>query len=337
MSLSPVPRNRQCHGGVALLMADVVVATAFGGPEVLSVVEADVRPPGPREVTIRVRAAGVNPIDYKRYSGAMGRDERSLPMRMGYELAGVVTAAGDDAIGPAGRLHVGDEVIAYGRGIAGAYASEVTWPADVVVPKPTGLGWEQAAGLLLAGATAMHTLAATGVRNHNAVLIHGVSGAVGLITAQLAIMRGAQVIGTASAGRHESLRRYGVEPVTYGPGLAERVRARAPGGIDAAIDTAGTDEAIDVSLALVTDRARIATIVAFGRGAEAGIQTLGGGPGATDSGAEIRSRAWSELVPLAADGKLDVVIAQTFPLHDAAAAHELVATGHAGGKVVLLP
>jgi NADPH:quinone reductase len=317
-------------------MAIAVVATAFGGPEVLSVVEAQIRPPRLQEVTIQVAAAGVNPIDYKRYSGAMGRDEGSLPMRLGYELAGVITAAGADAIGPSGRLQVGDEVIAYGHGVAGAYASEVTWPADIVVPKPTGLGWEQASGLLLAGTTAMHALAATGVEGHDVVLIHGVSGAVGLITAQLAIMRGARVIGTASAGRHESLRRYGIEPVTYGPGLAERVRECAPGGIDAAIDTAGTDEAIDVSLALVADRARIATIAAFGRGAQAGIKTLGGGPDA-DSGTEIRSRAWSQLVPLAADGKLDVVIARTFPLRDAAAAHELIATGHAGGKIILLP
>lgn len=318
-------------------MATMVVATAFGGPEVLSLVEEEVPEPGPGEVTIRVRAAAVNPLDYLLYSGALGEDRESLPLRVGQELAGVVSAVGPEAAGPAGAIRVGDEVIAYPRDVSGAHATEVTWPASGVVPKPASLGWEQASGLLLVGSTAVHALAATDVGDGDTALIHGVFGGVGLVAAQLAIIRGARVIGTASPERHDSLRRYGIEPVAYGPGLTERVRERAPGGIDAAIDAAGTDEAIEASLALVSEKARIATLVAFQQGNEAGIKTLGAGGGATDPGTDIRSNAWSELVALAAEGKLEVVVARTFPLAEAAAAHELVATGHAGGKVVLLP
>jgi NADPH:quinone reductase len=319
-------------------MAEVVVATAFGGPEVLSVVDEAVRPPGDGEVTIRVRAIGVNPVDYKLYSGSFGRDSTSLPLRLGAELSGVVTAVGARAVGPAGPVRVGDEVIVYRA--PGAYASEITLPAGVVVPKPASLSWEKAAGLLLVGATAVHALTATGVGEGDVVLIHGASGGVGRIAAQLAVLRGARVIGTAGAAHHESLRGYGVEPVVYGAGLAERVRERVPGErdkpMDAAIDAVGTDEAIDVSLELVADRHRIATVVAFERGAEAGIQRLGGAGGA-DPGTEIRAAAWAELVPLAAEGKLDIVVTRTFPLRQAGAAHELVAAGHAGGKVILLP
>jgi NADPH:quinone reductase-like Zn-dependent oxidoreductase len=315
-------------------MATVIVATAFGGPEVLSVVEQDVPEPGPGQVTIQVRAVGVNPVDVKVVAGFFGRDPNSLPLRLGSELSGVVTAVGPGASGPAGEIHVGDEVVA--SRVTGAYASEVTTSAATVVPKPAGLGWEPAAGLLVVGGTAVHALATVGVGEGDTVLIHGVSGGVGLIAAQLAVRRGARVIGTASATRHEALRRYGIEPVAYGPGLADRVRALAPDGVDAAIDAVGTDEAIDVSLELVPDKDRIVTIAGFQRGAQAGIKRIGGAPGA-DRGDEIRSRAWSELLPLAAAGELDVVIARTFALKDAAAALEFVGEGHAGGKVILLP
>lgn len=319
-------------------MAQVVVATGFGGPEVLDTVEQAVPEPGPSEVTIRIHAVAVNPLDYLEYSGAFGEDHDTLPLRVGHELAGVVTAAGAHAVGPAGPVYVGDEVIAYRRDGSGAYATEVTWPAAIVVPKPATLTWEQASGLLHAGTTAVHALTATHVSSDETVLIHGVSGSVGFITAQLARLRGASVIGTASEARHEMLRGLGVEPIAYGPGLPERIRDRAaPRQIAAAIDAAGTDEAIETSLALVPDRTRIATLVAFQRGNQAGINTLGAGGGATDPGTDIRAKAWSQLASLAADGKVDVAVARTFPLAEAAAAHKLVATGHAGGKVVLRP
>jgi NADPH2:quinone reductase len=318
-------------------MAKVVKATAFGGPEVLAIVDEPVSAAGPGEVTIRVEAAAVNPIDYKIYSGLLGRDPATLPQRVGMELAGVVVAAGPGVHGPVGPVRVGDEVIAYRRDGPGAYATEVTWAAEFVVPKPARLGFAEASGLLLTGSTAVHALTATGVRAGDTLLLHGAAGSVGRHIAQLARLSRAEVIGTASPGRHDELRAYGVRPVAYGPGLADRVRALAPGGVDAAIDAAGTDEAVDASLELVADRARIATLAAFGRGAEAGIKTLGTVPGATDRGDEVRRQAWPRLLDLAADGRLRTTVTRTFPLAEAAQAHAFVAEGHARGKVVLVP
>jgi NADPH:quinone reductase-like Zn-dependent oxidoreductase len=132
------------------------------------------------------------------------------------------------------------------------------------------------------------------------------------------------------------LRDFGVEPVAYGAGLEERVRALAPGGVDATVDTAGGDEALDTSLALVADRDRIVTLIASRRAFELGIKVIGGAPGA-DPGTEIRSAARLELVRLARDGKLRVVVAGAYPLAEAGAAHRALATGHAHGKIVLIP
>ncbi|WP_405138959.1 zinc-binding alcohol dehydrogenase family protein [Nocardia sp. NBC_01388] len=313
-------------------MATAIVAAEYGGPEVLTPVEVDVPEPGPGEVTVQVRAAGVNPFDYKIYSGAFGTDDSKLPLRIGLESSGVVTAVGPDALGPSGPIQVGEEVIVRG----GGYVTELTVPAARVLPKPAEVSWEVAAGLLAVGGTAVHLVVATGVGPGDTVLIHGAAGSVGSLAAQLAVARGARVIGTAAPARHERLRSYGVEPVEYGPGLADRVRALAPDGVDAAIDTIGTDEAVDVSLELVADHTRIATIAAFGRAAADGFQALGGGPGA-DPGTEVRDNAWRELLPLIASGKLELVITATYPLTEAAAAHEFVLGGHAGGKVILLP
>lgn len=315
-------------------MTHAVLATSYGGPEALEVHDVEVSSPGSGEVTIDVRAAGVNPWDVKLYSGAMGSDSGRLPLPLGLEVSGVVTAVGSDATGPAGLVEVGDKVIGYP--VSGGYAGIVTVPATSVFPKPEALSFEQAAGLCATGVTAYHLLEATGVGLGDTVLVHGVSGGVGLITAQLAADRGATVIGTASAGRHDALREYGVTPVEYGEGLVGRVRALAPDGVDVALDTAGTDEAVDTSLALVQDHDRIATIAAFGRAEQAGITLLGNGPGA-DPGEEIRSRARLVLTALAERGLLRVVVARTFPLDEAADAHTLVAEGHAGGKVVLVP
>jgi NADPH2:quinone reductase len=313
-------------------MARVVVATAFGGPDVLSLVDEPLDVPAAGEVRLAVRAAGINPIDWKRYSGLMGTGAE-LPMRLGYEAAGVVTEVGGEAVGPAGPVAVGDEVIAYSVG--GAYADELVVAASAAVPKPAAMSWEEAGGLMLSGVTASHTLAASGVGAGETVLVHGAAGGVGLMVVQLAAARGARVIGTASARNHEYLRELGAEPTTYGEGLADRVRALAPGGVDAAIDCIGTDEAVDVSLELVADRDRIASIAAFARGAEAGIKLLGGGPGA-DPGTELREAARLQLTALVEQGKLKVR-ARSFALDDVAAAHREGQTGHVTGKLVLVP
>jgi NADPH:quinone reductase len=310
-------------------MAKVVLATAFGGPEVLSVVDQEVGDPGPGEVRLEVHAAGVNPADIKSYGGAWGTDPAQLPKRLGFEASGVVTAVGADA-----SASVGDEVIAFR--VTGAYASEIVVSADALVSKPQELGWAEAGALLLTGGTAVHALTATAVAEGETVLIHGASGGVGLMAVQLAVLRGARVIATASPARHDLLRELGADPVAYGDGLLDRVRAAAPDGVDVALDLIGSEEALDTSLALVDDHGRIATIVITPRARAAGIKLLGGGPGA-DPGDELRMAARPELARLAGEGRLRVVVAQTFPLDQVADAHRLVGSGHVTGKVVLLP
>lgn len=314
-------------------MTTAVVATAFGGPEVLAVVHPELPRPGRGQVSIRVKGAAVNPIDYKLYGGAMGEDPSRLPMPLGMEVSGVVTDVGPDAVGPGGPVSVGDEVIAYP--VAGGYASDVTVPATSVIPKPARMSWEEAAGLMLTGVTAVHALTTVAVTRGDTVLVHGASGGVGLAAAQIALDEGAIVVGTAGPRRHEALRGHGVVPVAYGPGLADRVREAAPDGVDAAIDAVGTDEAVDTSLQLVDARDRIVSIAAFSR-ADSGIALIGGGPGA-DPGTEIRDAARLQLIRRIDAGTLRVVVARTFPLAEAADAHRLVADGHAGGKVILLP
>ncbi|HTT51054.1 MAG TPA: NADP-dependent oxidoreductase [Streptosporangiaceae bacterium] len=317
----------------------MVVATAFGGPEVLSVVDQPVPEPGPGQARIEVRAAGVNPVDWKVYSGRMGADPARLPMRLGSEAAGVVTAvgpgpAGTAVAGPAGPVRVGDEVIAFRA--PGAYAAALIAPADALVPKPAALDWAQASALMLTGVTAWHALAATGVRRGDTVLMHGAAGGVGIMAVQLAVSRGATVIATASPPRHDFLRGLGAIAVAYGDGLAGRVRAAAPGGVAVALDLIGTGEALDVSLALVPDRSRIATIVVTPRARETGIKLLGGAPGA-DPGTVIRSAARLDLARLAGDGALHVFVTRTYPLSQVAAAHRMSMAGHATGKIALIP
>jgi NADPH2:quinone reductase len=315
-------------------MVAKVVATAFGGPEVLAVIDEEVGPPGPGQVLLEMRGAGTNPVDYKLYGGARGKDPSLLPMSLGLESSGVVLAVGDGADGPAGAVHVGDEVIAFRA--PGSYAERLLVAASAVVPKPPTLSFEEGAGLMLVGTTAVHALVAVGVTRGETLVLHGASGGVGLLAVQLAVAQGVRVIGTASEETHAELRRLGAEPVVYGEGLVERIRDLAPDGVDAAIDSVGTDEAIDTSLELVADRRRIATLAAAQRGLELGILVLGGAPGA-DPGTEIRSKARLELVQQADKGLLEVRVAATYPLADAAEAHRQLATGHAHGKIILVP
>ena len=278
---------------------------------------------------VDVRAAGANPVDYRLYSGDMGRDPANLPMPVGMEIAGVVAAVTQGVAGYTGALTVGDAVIV--TGVRGGYAEQVLAAASDVGHKPEALSFEAASGLLLAGGTAWHLLTNTGVRTGDTVLIHGGSGGVGLMAVQLAVARGARVIATASPARHDQLRRYGAEPVAYGAGLADRVRAI--GRVDAALDLVGTDEALDTSVELVADRSRIATIAGFARAGALGIAALTG----ADGGQEIRDAARAELLALAVDGKVEVTVDRVFSLGEAAEAHRYLQAGHARGKVVLVP
>lgn len=309
-------------------MTHTVVATTYGGPDALALQDITTPSPAEGQALIDVKAAGVNPIDWKLYSGAFGTDPDKLPMRLGLEISGTVAAVGPGVVG----LNPGDDVIATGS--IGGYATQVIAAADEVFKKPASLSFNEAAGFLLTGQTAIHLLEATNVTEGDTVLIHGAAGGVGLLATQLAKARGATVIATASAARHDQLRGYGAIPVEYGPGLQERVSAIGP--VDAALDLVGTDEAADVSLALVADKDRIATIAGFARAASDGFKALGGGPGA-DPGTEIRLAARPELIRLAGNGELEVTVDRTYPLTEARQAHEYGQTGHARGKIILLP
>ena len=245
--------------------------------------------------------------------------------------AGVVTAVGPDAEGRGGPLAVGDEVVV-SPVPGGAYADAVTVPAANAVPKPAELPWPEAASVLSVGATALHALQFVAMKPGETLLVHGGSGSVGQLTVQLASSAGVTVVATAGARNHDLLRSFGALPVTYGPGLIDRVREAAPQGVDAVVDTIGTDEAVDTSLALVADPSRIVSIAAFGR-ADTGIVLISG----DDPETHVRANAWKTLFPALVDGSLKIVIAKAFPLERAAEALQFVRDGHAAGKVVLLP
>lgn len=306
------------------------IADEFGGPEVLHPSEEPIEAPKPGEVTIAVRAAGMNPADYKRVAGAYGSND--LPVRPGSEVAGVVLALGEATELASGGGAVGDEVLAFR--IVGGWSSVVTVPAADVFAKPATLDFPEAANLFLAGTTAAEALDVTRVGGDDTVLIHGASGAVGVSAIQQAKVIGARVIGTASERNFDLLRRFGAEPLAYGDGLEERVRRIAPDGIQVAIDTVGTQEATDVSLALVADRLRIVTIAAPQRAKEFGFIAIGG---MMPSSVAFRAEVRPLLVRLAAEGKLVVPIARTFPLSEVAEAVRLLMTEHPGGKLALIP
>lgn len=255
-------------------------------------------------------------------------------MRLGFEAAGVVLSTGGDVVGPSGPVRSGDEVIVYRA--TGAYASVILAPVEEVVAKPEAMTFEEASGLMLAGVTAFHALRASSVIAGDTVVIHGAAGGVGLMAVQLAVAEGARVIGTAGPAQHELVRSFGAEPVNYGDGLLERIRALAPGGVDVALDCVGSEEALEVSVALVGDRSRIVTIAASGRAPELGIKAIGAGPGA-DPGTELRARARLELVRRVEQGTLRVIVDTAYPLVDVQAAHRQLMSGHAHGKIVLLP
>ena len=296
-----------------------VVVDEFGGPGVLHVADRELPEPGAGQVRVRVRAAGVNGIDGTIRSGAAQQMfPTELPAVLGLEISGTVDGVGAGVEG----LAAGDEVLGFADG--GGYAEYAL--ATTVAPKPAELGWTEAASLPVAGETALRVLRVLEVTQGDTLLIHGAAGGVGTVAVQLAIARGATVVGTASEANHDHLRELGAIPVLYGDGLVERVRAAAPDGVDAVFDAAGRG-ALPDSIELRGGASRIVTIadpVAFGLGIPFS------GEAARDAG------DLAEVARLAADGRLRVTVAETYPLEKAPAAHEVVATGHGRGKVVLL-
>ncbi|CAA9388657.1 MAG: hypothetical protein AVDCRST_MAG03-436 [uncultured Rubrobacteraceae bacterium] len=296
-----------------------VVMDEFGGPGVLHVAERELPEPGAGQVRVRVRASGVNPFDGKVRSGRMQQMfTTELPAVLGLEISGVVDAVGSGVEG----LAAGDEVLGHAEG--GGYAEYAL--ATTVAPKPDGLGWAEAAALPVAAETALRVLDLLGVARGDTVLVHGAAGAVGTVAVQIAAARGATVVGTASEANHDYLRELGATPVVYGEGLIDRVRAVAPDGVDAVFDVAGQG-ALPDSIELRGGTSRIATI------ADPEAYRLG----VTFSGASARDAGeLAELARQAADGRLRLTVARTYPLEEAPAAHASVDTGHGRGKIVLL-
>ncbi len=303
-----------------------MMAPDYGRPFQMRPYDVDLPDPGPDEVTIDVRAAGMNPADYKAVSGVRGRDESKLPLPVGFEVAGVISAAG-----PATGFDIGDAVLAFR--IAGGYAEAVTVPAKDVFAKPDALDFPEAANLLLVGATAADMLRVVPVESGQTVVVHGASGGVGVSLLQQLAPLGVRAIGTASERHFQTVRRFGGEPVTYGDGLEQRLRELAPDGIDAAFDCVGTDEAVDTSLALA-GKDRLVTVAAQGRAERDGFAALGG---MRPESAAFRDEVRGRLVDMASRGDLVVPMARTYPLREAAEALELLAGQHPGGKLALIP
>ncbi|MFE2727755.1 NADP-dependent oxidoreductase [Kitasatospora sp. NPDC059327] len=297
----------------------------YGGPEVVEYLDLPDPKVGPDSVLVEVRAAGVNPVDWKVREGALdGLLDAHFPLVMGWDAAGVVRAVG----GGVTEFAPGDEVYGYVRKDTvehGTYAELVAAPVRTLARKPAALDWARSGGLPLAGLTALQGLRALRVKAGDTVLVHAAAGGVGHLAVQIAAARGARVIGTAGARNHDYLRGLGAEPVAHGEGLAERVRALAPDGVDAALDLVGGG-ALDVSAALVADPSRIASV------ADYRVRALGG------HYVWVRPDAagLAELAALADEGRLTVTVASTFPLAQAGSAQALSAEGRTRGKIVLL-
>jgi NADPH:quinone reductase len=305
------------------------VAVQFGGPEALQKIEVDVPEPGPGHVTIDVRAVGMNPADAKHI--APGQDPRVLPLAVGYEVAGILTAVGPDTELASGAGAPGDEVVA--SQVSGGYTTAITVPAGSVFAKPDPLSFAEAANLLLVGTTAAELLHVSGAQPGETVLLHGAAGAVGNSVLQQARQLGVRVIGTASEANFDFVRQYGGTPVEYGPGLLERVQGAAPEGVAAALDTVGSDEAADVSLALVPDRKRVVTIAAAPRAKADGYIFIGA---SNRQSGPFRARTRPRILELARSGVLTVPIARTFKFDDAPAALAMLISPHPPGKIALI-
>ncbi|TKI02834.1 NADP-dependent oxidoreductase [Martelella alba] len=291
---------------------------AFGGPDVLEVVERLNPHPGPGQIRIAVRAAGINASDWKKRQGLM---DPQLPQTLGYEAAGIVDELGEGVTDAA----VGDRVFGFcANGAAQAELAVLTYYA----PIPSALDFAVAASLPAAIETAARALDKLGVVGGNTLLINGASGNIGAAAVQFAVERGARVIGTASPANHALLRSLGAEAVAYGDGMTHRIRALAPEGVDLALDVAGNGilpELID----LAGGAEHVVTIADFNGARRHGVRFSRG-----DDGRALY--VLSCIGTLIASGRFSLPAVQTFPLADVADAHRVGEAGRATGKLVLL-
>ncbi|HKN55631.1 MAG TPA: NADP-dependent oxidoreductase [Amycolatopsis sp.] len=290
----------------------------FGGPEVLEIVDLPDPHPGRGQVRIAVRAAGVNPSDWRKRKGLMNG---GLPQTMGYEAAGVVDELGEGVADVA----IGDRV--FGLSAEGAAQAELAVLSHYA-PIPSSLDFPGAAALPAAIETATRALDQLGVGSGSTLLINGASGSVGAAAVQLAVVRGARVIGTAGPANHEYLRSLGAEPVAYGEGLAERVRGLTPDGVDLALDVAGSGVLAEL-IELAGGPQDVVTIADFGGAQQYGVRFSSG-----DAGRALHALA--DIGELIESGRFSLPVAQTFPLAEIAQAHRVSEDGHVRGKLVLL-
>jgi NADPH:quinone reductase-like Zn-dependent oxidoreductase len=294
--------------------------TTYGGPEVLEWAEAPEPHAGPGQVRVAVRAASVNPIDWKAFSGALsgGRPMDGVG-HLGYDAAGVVDEVGEGVTG----VSVGDDVFGNGRSTQAQYAVLSSWAA-----KPASVDWAVAAAAGVAGETSERGLRLLGISTGHTLFVDGGAGGVGAVAVQLAAARGARVIASSSEANHGYLREIGAIPVLYGEGVAERVQTAAGGKVDAVLDTAGRTPVEDL-ISLVPEPSQVVSIANFGA-ARAGARVTGGGADSEPV------RALSEVADLLAQSKL-VIKVQTFPFDRAAEAYRISQGGHLRGKLVLVP
>lgn len=287
----------------------------YGAPDVIEIVEVDDPAPAPGEVLVQLHAAGLNPADTKRRRGS--DPETPLPTGIGREFAGTVVAVGRDVAGVA----EGDEVIGTAEGVIG---ERFALPAGLTAPKPAELEWSVAASIPVAAQTAYLAVASQRIGPGDTVLVSAAAGGVGVIAAQVAVRLGARVIGTASDANAERLRGLGVEPVRYGDGLADRLRALAPAGVTAVLDQHGP-ETIEAALALGVPLERINTIAGYA--AQYGIASVG----RRGLNRDLVARIAADVL----EGRLVIPIEATFSFDDVVAAYERLERGHLFGKVTL--
>lgn len=304
-------------------MAKSVRFGEYGGIDVLQVVDVPVADPAAGEVLVQVKAASINPGEAKIRLGYLHDIwPATFPSGEGSDFAGVVAKVGAGV----SDFAVGDEVIGYTDNRA-SHAEYVLAEAGNLTPKPAEVPWEVAGSLFVAGSTAVASVRAVDLHPGDTVVVSGAAGGVGSLVVQLAKREQAEVIGIAGPANHDWLVAHGVKPVTYGEGLADRLRA--VGKIDAVIDTHG-DGYVKLAVELGVDRSRINTVADFAAIQEYGVK--GEGSAAASSAAVL-----ADLAALVAAGELEVPIAATYPLTEVRAAFEELERGHTRGKIVLLP
>jgi NADPH:quinone reductase-like Zn-dependent oxidoreductase len=293
---------------------------AYGGPEVVEWGDAPDPHAGPGQIRIAVRAASVNPIDWKTFAGFLSGGKPMVGTGyLGYDAAGVVDEVGEGVTGVA----VGDDVLGKGQNTQAEYALLDSWAA-----KPSSIDWSVAAAAPVAGETSERGLRLLGVKPGDTVFVDGGAGGVGAAAVQMAIVGGARVIASSSEANHDYLREIGATPVLYGEGVVDRVRDAAGGPVDAVFDIVGKTPVEDL-ISLAPGPAKVVTIANFAAG-QAGARVTGGG-------ADSRSmEALAEVADLLAQNKL-VLKVQTFPFERAAEAFRISQGGHLRGKLVLVP